>query len=83
MIHNIGLVMNNKSYAEKICYNISMIYLTEKQKIEEFKTEITKAIINLTKNHIQYHMKELCDCEEFDRTVRLLTYIQAFLETSG
>ena len=45
--------MNNISYAEKVCYNISMIDLTEKQKIEEFKTEIIKTIINLTENHIQ------------------------------
>ena len=60
-----------------------MIDLTEKQKIEEFKTEITKTIINLTENHIQYHMEELCDCEEFDRTIRLLTNIKAFLESIG
>ena len=83
MIQNIGLVMNNRSYVEKVCYNINMIYLTEKQKIEEFKTEITKTIINLTENHIQYHMEELCDCEEFDRTIRLLTNIKAFLESLG
>ena len=83
MIQNIGLVMNNKSYEEKVCYNISMIDLTEKQKIEEFKNEITKTIINLTENHIQYHMKELCDCEEFDRTIRLLTNIKFFLESLG
>ena len=83
MIQNIGIVMNNRSYAEKICYNISMIYLTKKQKIKEFKIEITKTIINITKNHIQYHMEELCDCEESNRTVRLLTNIQAFLETLG
>ena len=60
-----------------------MIDLTEKQKIEEFKTKITKTIINLTENHIQYHMEELCDCEEFDRTIRLLTNIKAFLESIG
>ena len=70
---------NNISYAEKVCYNISMIDLTKKRKIEEFKTEITKTIINLTQNHIE----ELCDCEEFDRTIRLLTNIKAFLETLG
>ena len=58
LIYNIGIVMNNISYAEKVCYNISMIDLTEKQKIEEFKTEIIKTIINLTENHIQYHMEE-------------------------
>ena len=75
--------MNNRSYAENVCYNISKIDLTEKQKIEEFKTEITKTIINLTENHIQYHMEELCDCEEFDRTIRLLTNIKAFLESLG
>ena len=60
-----------------------MIDLTEKQKIEEFKTEIIKKIINLTENHIQYHMEEFCDCEEFDRTIRLLTNIKAFLESLG
>ena len=30
LIQNIGLVMNNISYTEKVCYNISMIDLTEK-----------------------------------------------------
>ena len=49
---NIGLVMNNRSYKEKICNNINIIDLTEKQKINEFKIEITKTIINLKKNHI-------------------------------
>ena len=62
--------MINISYVENVCYNISMIGLTGKQNIEEFKIEITKTIINLTENHIQYHMEELCDCEEFDRTIR-------------
>ena len=81
MIQNIGLVMNNRSYAEKVCYNISMIDLTEKQKIEEFKNEITKTIINLIENHIKYHMEELCDCEELNKTIRLLTNIKAFLES--
>ena len=75
--------MNNMSYAKKVCYSINVINLTEKQKIEEFKTDITKTIINLIKNHIQYYMEELCDCEEFDRTIRLLTNIKAFLESSG
>ena len=70
---------NNRSYAEKVCYNISMIDLTENRKIEEFKIEITKTVINLTQNHIE----ELCDCEEFDRMIRLLTNIKAFLETLG
>ena len=70
---------NNRSYAEKVCYNINMIDLTKNRKIEEFKTEITKIIINLTQNHI----KELCDCEEFDRTIRLLYNIKLFLETLG
>ena len=60
-----------------------MMDLTEKQKIEEFKIEITKTIINLIENHIQYHMEEFCDCEEFDRTTRLLTNIKAFLESLG
>ena len=72
---------NNRSYAEKVCYNISMIDLTENIKIEEFKTEIIKIIINITKNHIEYQMEELCDCEEFDRIIKLLTNIKAFLES--
>ena len=83
MIQNIGLVMNNRSYAKNVCYNINMMDLTEKQKIEEFKIEITKTVINLTENHIQYHMEDFCDCEEFDRTTRLLTNIKAFLESLG
>ena len=66
-----------------VCYNISMIDLIEKQKIEELKTEITKTIINLTKNDIQYHMEEFCDCEEFYRMIRLLTNVKAFLESLG
>ena len=74
---------NNRSYAEKVCYNISMIDLTEKRKIEEFKIEITKTVINLTQNYIENHIEEFCDCEEFDRTIRLLTNIKAFLETLG
>ena len=73
--------MNNMSYAEKVCYNISMIDLTKTQKIEEFKIEITKTIINLTENHIQYHLEEFCNCEEFDRTIRLLINIKTFLES--
>ena len=76
-------MMNNRSYAKKVCYNISMINLIAKQNIEEYKTEIIKIIINLTENHIQYHMEEFCDCEEFDRTIRLLTNIKAFLESLG
>ena len=60
-----------------------MIDLTENRKIEEFKTEITKTIINIKKNHIKYHMEEFCDCEEFDRAIRLLTNIKAFLESFG
>ena len=72
---------NNKSYAEKVCYNISMIDLTENRKIEEFKTEITKTIMNLTENHIKYHMEELCDCEKLYKTIILLTNIKAFLES--
>ena len=66
---------NNISYIENVCYNISMIYLTENRKIEEFKIEITKTIINLTQNHIE----KLCDFEEFDRTITLLTNIKTFL----
>ena len=49
--------MNNRSYAEKVCYNITMIDLIEKRKIKEFKTEIIKIFINLTKNHIEYIWK--------------------------
>ena len=74
---------NNRSYAEKVCYNISMIDLTKNRKIEEFKTEITKTVINLTQNHIENHIEEFCDCEEFDRTIRLLTNIKAFLKILG
>ena len=74
---------NNRSYVENVCYNINIIYLTENREIEEFKTEITKTIINLTENHIQYHKEEFYDCEEFDRTIRLRTNIKAFLESLG
>ena len=80
MIQNIGLMGNNKSYTKKVCYNINMIYLTDNINIEDFKTEITKTVINLTQNHIEYHIEESCDCEEFDRTIRLLTNIKEFLE---
>ena len=80
-VNTIGLVMNNISYVGKASYNISMKDLTEKQNIEEFKIEITKTIINLTKNHIKYHIKEFCNCEEFDRTMRLLINIKTFLES--
>ena len=72
---------NNRSYAEKVCYNISMIDLTDNIYIEEFKTEITKAVINLTQNHIEYHIERFCDCEEYDRTIRLLNNIKMFLES--
>ena len=74
---------NNRSYAEKVCYNISMIDLTDNRYIEEFKTEITKAVINLTQNHIEYHIERFCDCEEYDRTIRLLNNIKMFLESLG
>ena len=74
---------NIRSYVEKVCYNINMIDLTEIRKIEEFKTEITNTIINLTQNHIENHIEEFCDCEEFDRTIRLLTNIKVFLENLG
>ena len=83
MIQNTGSMGNNRSYAENVCYNISMIDLTEKIKILEFKTEITKTVINLTQNHIENHIEEFCDCEEFDITIRLLTNIKAFLENLG
>ena len=71
---------NNRSYAEKVCYNISMMDLTDNRYIEEFKEEITKSVINLTQNHIEYHIERFCDCEEYDRTIRLLPNIKAFLE---
>ena len=74
---------NNRSYAEKVCYNISMIDLTDNRYIEEFKTEITKAVINLTQNHIEYHIERFCDCEEYDRAIRLLNNIKVFLENLG
>ena len=74
---------NNRSYAEKVCYNISMIDLTDNRYIEEFKTEITKSVINLTQNHIEYHIERFCDCEEYDRTIRLLNNIKMFLENLG
>ena len=74
---------NNRSYTEKVCYNISMIDLTDNRQIEEFKAEITKAVINLTQNHIVYHIKKFCDCEEYDRTIRLLNNIKVFLENLG
>ena len=71
---------NNRSYVEQIYYNISMIGLTKNQKIEEFKIKIIKIIINLIKNHIKYYMKELCDYQEFDRIIILLTNIKDSLE---
>ena len=83
MIQNTGSMGNNRRYTEKVCYNISMIDLTDNSSIEEFKTEITKAVINLTQNHIEYHIKEFCDCEKFNRTIRLLAYIKVFLENLG
>ena len=74
---------NNRSYAEKVCYNISMIDLTDNRHIDEFKTEITKTVINLTQNHIEYHIERFCDCEEIERTIRLLNNIKVFLENLG
>ena len=73
--------MNNISYAKKVCYNINIIDLIEKQKIEEFKIEIIKTIINLTDNHNQYHIKEFCNYEEIYLTIRLLKNIKIFLES--
>ena len=57
-----------------------MIDLTKKQKIEEFKIEITKTIIILTDNHNQYHIKVFYNCEEIYQTIRLLDNIRIFLE---
>ena len=56
-------MINNKRCTEKVCYNISMIDLIEVNNIEEFKIEITKTIIHLTKNHDQYHIEEFYNCE--------------------
>ena len=60
-----------------------MIVLTEKHKIEEFKTEITKTIINLTRNHNQYHVEEFeyYNYEETHKIIRLLNNIRTFLES--
>ena len=60
-----------------------MIDLIEKHKIEEFKIEITKTIINLIKNHDQYDIKEFeyYNCEKTYRTIRLLENISTFLES--
>ena len=57
-----------------------MIDLTEKNKIEKFKTEISKSIINLTKNHDQYQFKYY-KCEETYRIIKLLNNIRIFLES--
>ena len=67
--------MNN---TKKVCYNINIIDLTEVNKIEEFKIEITKTIISLTKNYDQYHIEEFCNYEEIFRTIRLLDNIRTF-----
>ena len=83
MIQNTGSIGNNRSYAEKVCYNISMIDLTDNRQIEEFKAEITKAVINLTQNHIEYHIERFCDCEEIEKTIILLNNIKVFLENLG
>ena len=83
LIQNTGSLGNNRSYAENVCYSISMIDLTYNRYIEEFKTKITKTVINLTQNHIEYHIEQLCDREEYDRTIRLLNNIKVFLENLG
>ena len=59
-----------------------MINLIEKHKIEEFKTKITKIIMNLTDNYNLYHMEEFdyCNCEEIYLTIRLLDNIRIVLE---
>ena len=81
MIQNFGLVMNNRRYTKNVCYNVNMIDLTEEQKIKEFKTQITKTIINLIDNHNQYNTEEFCNCEEIGRTIRLLINIKTLLES--
>ena len=75
--------MNNRSYTENVCYNIRIIDLIEINKIEEFKIEIIKLIINLTKNHDQFYIKEFeyCNCEDTYKTIRLLNNIRTFLES--
>ena len=60
-----------------------MIDLTDNRRTENFKIEITKAVINLIQNHIEYHIEQFCDCEEYDRTIRLLNNIKVFLENLG
>ena len=50
-------MINNISCTEKVCYNISMVDLTEKNKIKEYKTKISKSIINLAKNNYQYYIE--------------------------
>ena len=59
-----------------------MIGLVEKHKIKEFKNEITKIMINLTKNYDLYHIEEFeyCNREETHRMIRLLNNIKIFLE---
>ena len=81
LIQNFSLTMNNISYIEKVCYNIIMIDLIEKQKIKEFKIEIIKIIINLTDNHNQYYIEEFCNYEKIYLTIRLLENIRIFLES--
>ena len=60
-----------------------MIDLIDNRYIKDFKAEITKAVINLIQNHIEYHIERFCDCEEYDRTIRLLNNIKIFLENLG
>ena len=59
-----------------------MINLTEKNEIENFKIEISKSIINLTKNHDQYHIKEFkyYNCEETYKMTTLLNNIRILLD---
>ena len=60
-----------------------MIDLIEKHKIKEFKTEITKTIIKLTRNHDQNHIEEFkyYNYEKNHETIRLLNNIRTCLES--
>ena len=66
MIYNFGLVMNNISYTKKVCYNISIIDLTETNRIEEFKAKI----INLTDNYNYYRIEEF-EYYNYEKTLEL------------
>ena len=66
MIYNFGIVTNNISYTEKVCYNINIIDLTETNRIEEFKAKI----INLIDNYNYYNIEEFEYCD-YEKTLEL------------